>query len=322
MENLEGKRYGKWLVIKMMEGRNCVCQCDCGIIKEVNISNLKSGKTTSCGCDKRNDLTGKKIGKLTILKRLPKSKSYIEYECECECGNIITKSYSSLVSSIGQKCCPDCRVANVEDISGQKFGRLKAIRYIGKSKGKQTLWECQCDCGNIVNVHQQNLKSGHTKSCGCYNVELIRKRETIHGETKTRLYNIWHDMNYRCYSKKQKSHKDYAGKGITVCKEWKDSFENFRDWAYQNGYADNLSIDRKDSNGNYCPENCRWATDVQQANNTSRNLIFTVDGYTDTLANLCRKYNMPYTIVHSRVRRGWNIEKALKEPINSRRTRD
>lgn len=261
---------------------------------------------------------GKKIGKLTILKSV-RIKSYYGFECQCDCGNIITVARSFFSKS--EICCDDCRTPKVEDISGQRFGRLTAIRYAGKNKGRQTLWECRCDCGKTVIVHQQNLKSGHTSSYGCYNIDCIIERGQTHGETKTRLYNIWHGMIYRCYYEKHDSYKDYGGKGVTVCDEWKNSFETFRDWAYQNGYSENLTIDRIDNTGNYCPENCRWATDIQQANNTSRNLVFTVDGYTDTLANLCRKYDMRYSVAHGRIRNGWDVEKALKTPAKEKRAR-
>lgn len=256
------------------------------------------------------------------MKRLPMKKSYVEYECLCDCGNTIIKAHSNLVSTVGEKCCSNCKTPKVEDISGKRFGRLTAIKYIGKSKGKQTLWECKCDCGNIAIVHHQNLKSGHTSSCGCYNSEVASEREKEHGQSGTRLYNIWHDMIYRCYNGNHRSYKDYGGKGIIVCNEWKDDFEAFRNWAIENGYKENLSIDRIDSDKNYCPENCRWATDIQQANNTSRNLIFTVDGCTDTLANLCRKYNIPYTLAHSRIYRNWDIKKALTEPSQRKRARN
>lgn len=322
MENLEGKRFGLWTVIKRTQSGNCLCKCDCGTGKEVKIYNLKSGKSTSCGCARKNDLVGKKIGKLTIIKRLPMKKSYVEYECLCDCGNTIIKAYSNLVSTVGEKCCSNCKTPKVEDISGKRFGRLTAIKYIGKSKGKQTLWECKCDCGNIAIVHQQNLKSGHTSSCGCYNSEVASEREKEHGQSGSRLYNIWHDMIYRCCNSNHRSYKDYGGKGIIVCNEWKDDFEAFRNWAIENGYKENLSIDRIDSNKNYCPENCRWATNIQQANNTSRNLVFTVDGRTDTLANLCRKYDIPYSLAHSRVYRNWDIKKALTTPSQCKKARN
>ena len=204
---------------------------------------------------------------------------------------------------------------HIEDISGQKFGRLTAIKYVGKSKGKQTLWECKCDCGNTVTIHQQNLKSGHTYSCGCYNSEISSKRSYVHGGGGTRLYRIWKDMLARCCKESHRGYKDYGGKGVYVCEEWKDNFVNFRDWSLNNGYSDELSIDRIDSEREYSPANCRWATLIEQANNTSRNLKFTIDGRTETLANWCRIYNVPYKRVHGRVyAQKWDILKALTHP--------
>lgn len=311
--DLTGNRYGKWTVIKRVGKLKCLCKCDCGTEKEVLISNLRGGRSLSCGCDSRNNLIGKKIGKLTVLRKLPQTKSYVQYECQCECGNVIIRPYCTLTKS-KEKCCPDCRESKIEDISGQKFGRLTAIKFAGINKAKQTLWECRCDCGNTIIAHKQNLKNGHTKSCGCYNIDVASERTKTHGETKLRIYTIWHDMLLRCYSKKHLSYDLYGGRGITVCKEWKDSYEAFRDWAYNNGYAENLSIDRKDVNGNYCPENCRWANNITQANNTRRNRMITINGETDTLANWCRKYNAPYGRVSSRLRLKWDILEALTTP--------
>ena len=176
------------------------------------------------------------------------------------------------------------------------------------------MWECKCDCGNTVVVHQQNLTNGHTKSCGCYNKELAIERNTTHGDTNNRIYRIWHDMMLRCNSQKHKSYKLYGGKGISVCESWKD-YNNFKKWAIENGYSDNLSIDRKDGSGNYEPSNCRWASIVEQNNNTSRNLMFTIEGETKSLAEWCKEYNVPYSRVHGRVYDGWNIVDALTRPV-------
>lgn len=316
-QDLTGKKFGKWNVVEYLGKQNYSCVCDCGTHRIVSVHNLRNGKTTSCGCGREKNLTGKKIDRLTVLRKLPMTKSYVEYECQCDCGAIITKTYFGLTHN-KELCCPDCKIPQIEDISGQKFGRLTVIRYAGKSQSNQTMWECQCECGNTITAQAQNLKNGHTKSCGCYNIELTSKRNRTHGETRTRLYNIWHDMCYRCYGEKHHSYYLYGAKGITVCDEWKNSFEKFRDWALQNGYADNLSIDRIDSTGNYEPSNCRWATDLVQANNTNRNRYFTIDGITDTLANWCRKYNMPYATVSSRIRGEWDIVDALTLPIGQK----
>lgn len=312
-QHLEGKRFGKWTVLEYVDKQKYLCRCDCGTERVIYSPSLTAGKTRSCGCASKIDLTGQKLDKLTILKKLPNSR----YLCRCECGKEFVRSYTFLRTPY-QKSCRDCRTPLIEDLTGQKFGRLTAVRYIGKSKGKQTMWECLCDCGNTVNVQQQNLKNGHTKSCGCYNIDCIMERQRTHGETRTRIYRIWHDMNYRCSSPKHRSYPLYGGKGVKVCDAWRD-YETFRDWAFQNGYEDGLSIDRIDSEKDYCPENCRWATDTEQANNTNRNRYYTIDGVTDTLANLCRKYNMPYATISSRLRDGWDIVDALTLPIGQKR---
>ena len=202
-----------------------------------------------------------------------------------------------------------------EDITGIKYGRLTALEYAGVSKGKQTLWKCKCDCGKFIIVHKQNLKNGHTISCGCYNSEIASKKSKVHGVRKTRLYNIWHDMLNRCYKENHRCYKNYGKRGIQVCDEWRNNVLNFYDWSIKNGYKENLTLDRIDNDKGYSPDNCRWVTIIQQANNTSRNLFFTIDGKTETLANWCRIYNADYKLVHSRIyRKKWDILRALTQP--------
>lgn len=272
VRDLTGQEFGRWTVVERLQNNYYLCRCDCGTERKVHAGNLTSGRSASCGCVRARDFTGKKIDKITVLRKLPTTKSYTEYECQCKCGTIFVKSAFYLTTN-SKKSCDKCKEAKVQDISGNRYGRLTAVRYVGKSKGKQTLWECRCDCGNMVVVHQQNLVSGHSKSCGCFNAEVTGKRNRTHGDTKTRIYRIWHDMMYRCYSENHKSYYLYGGKGITVCKPW-HNYNNFKKWALQNGYADNLSIDRIDGSKNYEPSNCRWATLIEQANNTSRNRRF------------------------------------------------
>lgn len=310
--DLTGQNFGMWTALKYLGNQYYLCRCECGTEREIYAGNLRDGKTKSCGCINRDNFIGKKIGRLTVLRKLPKTKSYTQYECQCECGKIFVASDNTLKSKYN-KSCPDCRKSRVEDISGKRFGRLVAIRYAGKSKGKQTLWECKCDCGNLVIVHQQNLISGHTKSCGCYNKEVAIERNTTHGDTNTRIYRIWHDMMLRCYSPKHTSYYLYGEKGIAVCQEWQE-YKEFKNWALSNGYKENLSIDRIDNSKGYEPSNCRWATDIQQGNNTNRNLMFTINGVTNSLANWCREYGVPYARVHSRIYSGWDILDALTRP--------
>lgn len=201
------------------------------------------------------------------------------------------------------------------NISGMKFGRLTAIECVGINKEKRAVWKCICDCGNVVNVAGKSLRTGNTKSCGCYSIEKsterIVKLNTKHGGTHTKLYHIWSGMKDRCYYKKCINYNRYGGKGIKICEEWLNDFSKFRIWAENNGYNENLTIDRIDSNGDYCPENCRWATPRQQANNRSTNVILNCKGESHTAAEWERIVGLPKNMILSRIKSGiiqWKMQ--------------
>ena len=152
---------------------------------------------------------------------------------------------------------------------GDKFGKLTVLGVV-ENTGTGRKWRCRCDCGNIKDVWIEHLKSGHTKSCGCYRKQYVSDKNTTHNLRYTKLYRIWLGMKARCYCKSQKGYKYYGGKGIKVCEDWKNDFLKFYNWAIQNGYSDSLTIDRIDSDKNYEPSNCRWATYYEQEHNKKR----------------------------------------------------
>lgn len=195
------------------------------------------------------------------------------------------------------------------DLVGQRFSMLLVVdRAETDGVDRHSRWICQCDCGNTTAVRSNYLLSGHTTSCGCYKATKKRK----HGQSKTRLYTIYYKILSRCYDVNNDQYKDYGGRGICVCEDWRNDFQSFFDWATANGYSDDLTIDRVNVNGDYTPNNCRWATRKTQANNTRRNALYTYNGKTKTIAEWSAETGVNYNTLRARLRRyGWDIEKAI-----------
>lgn len=178
-------------------------------------------------------------------------------------------------------------------------------------KNKRYLWECQCDCGNTTIVYPQQMITGRQKACRCGKSVTFHEMHYKHGGAGTRLYEIWCSMKKRCNNPHAKNYARYGGRGITVCSEW-EQFEPFRDWALSVGYAEALTLERKDVNGNYCPENCTWIPQKRQARNRTSNKNIQINDETHTLVEWCEIRKLNYSTVYSRIRRGATPEVALE----------
>lgn len=214
------------------------------------------------------DISGNKYGLLTAVEYVGKDKfNNALWRCECECGNEKIVNRKALV-------CGDtrsCGCLHAYQLQGRKFGRLTVIELQGTNHRRHNMWHCKCECGNEVNVSATDLITGHTRSCGCLMRETATETMTTHGKSKERLYTVWQGMIGRCNRPSLKCYKNYGGRGIEVCDEWRD-YEAFRQWALENGYDENAprgqcTIDRIDVNGNYEPSNCRWVDAKTQAQN-------------------------------------------------------
>lgn len=207
-------------------------------------------------------------------------------------------------------------------VPGMKFGRLTVIElHEIKEYGnfnKRFIFLCKCECGKTSTPDHRSLLTGGTVSCGCHRSEIFVKRNTTHGLTHCKLMKVWIGLRQRITNPNSRRFDSYGGRGINVCDEWSD-FAVFSKWAIENGYAEGLSIDRIDNNGDYCPNNCRWTTDYVQSRNTRRNINYTINGVTKCLRDwiedpLCIHKN--YKAIWYRIQRGWDIERALTTPNN------
>lgn len=174
---------------------------------------------------------------------------------------------------------------------GKKFGKLLVLEECKeRDKHKKIVYKCLCDCGSISYVTANNLRRENgTRTCGCSKVG-----HATHGKRHTRMYGIWLGMKTRCYNKNRRQYKDYGGRGVAVCDEWKDDFQAFYNWAMSHGYNDTLTIDRIDNDGNYEPSNCRWVNWTMQQNNKRTNVNITFNGVTKTIAQWAKQLNIDY----------------------------
>jgi hypothetical protein len=195
------------------------------------------------------------------------------------------------------------RSHNFTDLSGKRFGRLVVVKEAG---GTPIKWVCQCDCGVEKITSTASLRGGRCRSCGCLRVEVTVSRTATHGKTNSRLYVIWCSMRQRCNNPKTRGWKNYGGRGITVAPEWGE-FEAFSRWAETSGYAADLSIERKDNDAGYGPQNCTWATRKEQSENR-RNVKRAPDGR--PWSRVATENGLRRNTYYMRLKYGWEPERA------------
>lgn len=179
------------------------------------------------------------------------------------------------------------------NLSGNRFGMLTVVQEDNSPNTKRSKWICRCDCGNLTSVFTHQLTSGKTQSCGCKKSKcnnLVTRKD----RKAKRLYDIWRGMKKRCNLQTDKDYHRYGGSGISVCQEWNNSFMSFYTWSIENGYDDNLTIDRVDTFGNYEPDNCRWVDIKTQERNRRNNIFLTHNGETKNLSEWCEILNCNY----------------------------
>jgi len=204
------------------------------------------------------------------------------------------------------------------DLTGKVFSRLTVIRSVGRNSQQRVLWECRCTCGKLTVVFSSHLVNKNTTSCGCFHKErvgeVVSKRNTTHGLSRSVEYVVWAGMIQRCNNPLHASYHNYGGVGISVCEEWLNSFEQF--------YADmgprpskGHSIERLCTSGPYCKENCCWATRKEQNNNRKSNRVIEFNGETKTLAQWAEHLGISYGCLYRRLSSGWPLERAFTEKV-------
>lgn len=210
-------------------------------------------------------------------------------------------------------------MAEFKDLTGQRFGRLIVAgisRKVQSGKRERYYWECSCDCGKTKNIRTDCLTSGLVRSCGCLKKEqdaVNLTKNHRHKLSNTRIWHVYYSMLHRCYNENDSRYSDYGGRGISVCEEWKNSFDAFAKWAIENGYTEGLQIDRINNNGNYEPENCRWVDIKTNCRNRRSNVIVSYKGKEMTLVEASEKSGLSYSTLRSRWERGIRGEALFNE---------
>ena len=194
---------------------------------------------------------------------------------------------------------------------GRQFGRITVINFHETDKHGQFKWLCLCSCGKETTVNSASLNSGNTRSCGCLIGDAAKETHTKHGLSEHPLYFVWGQMRERCYNPKCRGFKNYGARGIEICREWRDSFASFYEWAKRLGYQRGLTVERINNNGNYSPWNCRLATHPEQCQNTrntklDRDKVLCIRMDSRPFEEIAKEYGIhPHTVYCVKKRISW-----------------
>lgn len=262
------------------------------------------------------DLTGKRFERLVVIERVSPVGSDVRWRCRCDCGKEVTAPSRDLKRGHTKSC--GCHSRDMlarrssKELTGKKFSRLLVLQRVGSNKFDKALWLCACDCGQSTVVTTGQLMNGTTRSCGCYKAERQRDANVIHGlarrKSKSRTYNCWANMLQRCCNPNSTMYRYYGGRGITVCERWLD-FASF--YADMGDAPPNLTIERKDTNGNYEPSNCKWADFTEQVLNRRCTRWISCGGQTLTITQWARETGIKHGVISKRIASGWSVEDAL-----------
>jgi len=251
-----------------------------------------------------NECIGVKFNKLLVLKKMPKYKVL----CMCDCGNEKSISWFSVKNSISKTCGCEQRSVRIKHKIGDRFGRLIITERLPNSKVI-----AKCDCGNIKEFYLTSLITMHTRSCGCFNMENI----TSHGLCDHPLYSVWEGIIQRCCNQNHKKYSNYGGKGVEVCEEWRNDFKIFHDWCINNGWKQELDIDKdlkslEKPGKRYSPEFCSIISHRENLRIKSNNRFITYNGETLCLTEWAERIGINDSALRARLNRGWDIERAFK----------
>jgi len=214
---------------------------------------------------------GNRYGKLVVVERVESDSNYAKWRCECDCGGEYVTTGNRLRT--GDNNVKSCLMCKAEDITGKRFNKLLVICKVArrmKGKSRHRKWLCLCNCGGTTITTRQNLRGGHTNSCGCYAKKRAAEAKTSHGMSRFSLFQVWRNMKSRCENPDNPWYELYSAKGREVCDKWKHNPKEFIDWANVNGWSSNLQLDRRDNSQGYSPENCRFVTPQVNTHNSDR----------------------------------------------------